>query len=321
MWPVSARVAAMRLRDHGTRSAGILHERTRVLKRDSRRLASDSPPQQTLAGETELTGVGVHSGRPARVRLLPAEADTGLRFRRVDLPDAPEIPALLEYVQADQLARRTTLGLNGQVCVATVEHLLSACLGLGLDNAIIEVDSEEMPIFDGSAEPIARAILDSGLAELDRPRRYYELSRPVIYDRSPVQIVGLPLPTLRVTYFVEFDNAVLPFQAGHFQIAPETYGSELAPARTFCFLRDVERLQAQGLIQGGSFDCAVVIAEDRILNEPLRFPDEMIRHKVIDLLGDLCLLGRPLRGHISAWRAGHASHIEFLKTLKEALLP
>jgi UDP-3-O-acyl N-acetylglucosamine deacetylase len=300
---------------------GIQHQWTRVLKPGSRRLVSNSPPQQTLAGETELTGVGVHSGRPARVRLLPAEADAWVRFRRVDLPGTPEIPASLDYVLADQLSRRTTLGLDAQVCVATVEHLLAACLGLGLDNALIEVDSDEMPIFDGSAEPIARAILECGLVELDRPRRYFELSRPVIYDQYPVQMIALPLPTLRMTYFVEFDNAVIPFQTGHFQITPETFRRDLAPARTFCFLRDVKRLQAEGLIQGGNLDCAIVIAEDRILNEPLRFPDEMIRHKVIDLLGDLCLLGRPLRGHISAWRAGHASHIEFLKKAKEALSP
>lgn len=285
----------------------------------ARRLSLDSVAQQTLAGETELTGVGLHSGRPVRLRFLPAEADSGLRFRRIDLPGTPEIPATLDYVLDDQLARRTTLGLNGTVSVATVEHLLAACLALGLDNAIFELDSEETPFLDGSAEPFARTLLDCGLVALDRPRRFFDLPRPVVFDRYPVQVIALPLPTLRATYFLEFDNAVLSKQAGHFAITPESFLRDLAPARTFCFLRDVEQLQAQGLIRGGSLDCAIVIAEDRILNEPLRFPDEMVRHKIVDLLGDLCLLGRSLRAYVSAWRAGHVWHIQFLKKLKEEM--
>lgn len=273
--------------------------------------------QQTLAGEIEWAGVGVHSGQPVRLRALPAEAGSGLRFRRVDLPGTPEIPALLNYVIPDQMARRTTLGLDPRTFVGTVEHLLAVCLGLGVDNAIFEVDAEELPFLDGSAEPIARALLAAGLVIQDRPRRFLDLSRPFVFDSFPVQIVAMPLRSLRATYFLEFDNKVVPTQAGHFEITPESFARELAPARTFCFLRDVERLQAQGLIRGGSLDCAVVIAEDRIVNESLRFPDELVRHKIIDLLGDLCLLGSPLRAHISAWRAGHRWHIEFIKKIRQ----
>lgn len=283
--------------------------------------ALGEPAQQTLAGEVELSGIGLHSGRPVRLRLLPAEADTGLRFRRADLPGAPEIPATLDYVLTDRLDRQTTLGLDATVAVGTVEHLLAVCVGLGLDNAIFETDGPEVPLFDGSAEPLARACLERGLVALDRPRRFFELQRPVVYDRFPVQIVALPSPSLRVTYFVEYDNAVVPRQAGHFEITAESFERDLAGARTFCFLRDVERMRAEGLIRGGSLECAVVIDDDRIVNEPLRFPDEIIRHKVIDLLGDLCLLGRSLRAHVSAWRAGHVWHVEFLKQLKEELSP
>jgi len=284
-------------------------------------LLSDLPAQQTLAGEIELTGVGVHSGQPARLRFLPAEADTGLRFRRVDLPGAPAIPVTLDHILASQLDRRTTLGLDETICVGMVEHLLAVCVGLGLDNAIFELDGVEVPILDGSAEPMARACLDCGLVALDRPRRYIELQRPVVYDRFPVQMVALPSPTLRATYFLEYDNPLVETQAGHFEITPESFLRELAPARTFCFEDEVEPLRAAGLIRGGDLSCAIVICQDRILGGPLRFPDEVVRHKVVDLLGDLCLLGRPLRAHITAWRAGHARHIEFLNMLKEAIGP
>lgn len=283
-------------------------------------MQSSSDPQQTLSGEIELTGVGVHSGRAARLRLLPAAAGTGLRFRRIDLPGSPEIPATLPYVLPDQLDRRTSIGLEDGVSVSTVEHLLAVCLGLGVDNALAEVDGEELPFFDGSAEPIARAIAERGLVELDRPRRYFDLERPFVFDRSPVQMIALPAENLRISYFVEFDSAVVPQEAGHFKVTRKSFLRKLAPARTFCFQRDVERLRAAGLIRGGSLDCAVVIGEDRILNDSLRFRNEIVRHKVIDLLGDLCLLGRPLRAHISAWRAGHVWHIEFLKQLKEAAI-
>jgi len=283
-------------------------------------LFSDSPAQQTLAGEIELAGVGVHSGQPTRLRLLPAEADRGLRFRRIDLPGAPEFPATLDYIVPSEIGRRTTLGLDETARVGTVEHLLAVCLGLGLDNAILELDGPEVPILDGSAEPLARACLERGFVSLDRPRRWIELQRPVVYDCYPVQIVALPSPTLRATYFVEFNNAMFRMQAAHFEITPESFRSELAPARTFCFEHEIESLRAAGLIRGGDLTCAVVIGQDRILGGPLRFPDELVRHKVVDLLGDICLLGRPLHAHVSAWRAGHAWHIEFLKMLKEAIV-
>jgi len=286
---------------------------------EGKRPLGEEQAQQTLAGEVELSGVAVHSGRTTRLRILPTEADRGLRFRRVDLPGAPEIPATLDYVLEGRLDRRTTLGLDEKVSVATVEHLLAVCLALGLDNAVIETDGEELPFFDGSAEPFVRAVRACGLRSLDRPRRCVVLREPVVFDSYPVQIIALPSQSLRVTYFVEFEDSVVSNQAGHFEITPETFAREIAPARTFCFLRDVEALRAKGLIKGGSLECAVVIGEDRILNERLRFPDEIIRHKVVDLLGDLCLLGHGLRAHISAWRAGHIWHIRFLKQLKEAL--
>jgi UDP-3-O-acyl N-acetylglucosamine deacetylase len=279
----------------------------------------DGPPQQTLAGEIELTGVGVHSGQPVRLRLLPAAADTGLRFRRVDLPGTPEIPVTPDHIIPDEFGRRTTIGLDAAVSVGMVEHLLAVCLGLGLDNALFEIDGGEAPIGDGSARPLTDACLECGLAALDRPRRYVELQGPVVYDRFPVQIIALPSPTLRVTYFVDFDNEVVLKQAGDFEITPETFARELAPARTFCFESEIEMLRAAGLIRGGDLTCAVVVGRDRILGGPLRFPDEMVRHKIIDLLGDLCLLGRPLRAYVSAWRAGHARHIEFLEALRKAI--
>lgn len=281
----------------------------------------DSPAQQTLDREVELSGVGVHSGLPAHLRILPAEADSGLRFRRVDLPGAPEFPATLDYIVPGQIGRRTTVGLDETVCVGMVEHLLAVSLGLGLDNAIFELDGAEVPILDGSAAPLARACLACGLVEQDCPRRFLELQEPVVYDCYPVQIIALPSKTLRLSYFVEFDNPMIRTQAGLFEITPRSFVKKLAPARTFCFEYEIESLRAAGLIRGGDLNCAIVIAQDRILGGPLRFPDEMVRHKIIDLLGDLCLLGQPLRACVSAWRAGHARHIEFLRLLKETIAP
>jgi UDP-3-O-acyl N-acetylglucosamine deacetylase len=272
-----------------------------------------------VAGEIELAGTGIHSGRETHLRILPAAADTGLRFRRVDLPGRPEIPATLDYVLAGQLDRRTTVGLDESACVQTIEHVLSACVAFGIDNAVFELDGREMPFFDGSAFPVARAIRNAGIRKTETPCRYLTLTQPVIFDHYPVQIVAFPARSLRITYFIEFDSEVVPVQAGHEEITPKKYLRRIAPARTFCFARDVERLREQGLIKGGNLDCAVVIGEDRILNEELRFPDEMIRHKMVDLLGDIGLLGRPLLAHVSAWRAGHVWHIEFLKQLKEAV--
>jgi UDP-3-O-acyl N-acetylglucosamine deacetylase len=282
-------------------------------------LLCDSPLQRTLAGEIEVTGIGVHSGQPVRLRALPAEADTGLRFRRVDLPGAPEIPATMDHILVGEMDRRTTIGLNQSVGVGTTEHLLAVCVGLGIDNAIFEVNSGEVPILDGSAAPLVDAFLQCGLTSLDRPRRFITVEQPVVYDRFPVQIIALPSPVLRVTYFVDYDNEVVLRQAGDFEITPESFARDLASARTFCFESEIEQLRAAGLIRGGDLRCAVVVGKNGILGGPLRFPDEMVRHKIVDLLGDLCLLGRPLRAHVSAWRAGHARHIEFLEVLRKTI--
>lgn len=283
-------------------------------------MAFDSPYQHTLGGEVVLSGVGVHSGQPAQLRLLPAEPDTGLRFRRVDLPGAPEIPATLDYVLADQLARRTTLGLGRTVSVATVEHLLACCLALGVDNAVFEVNAQEMPFFDGSAQPLAHAIQQAGVVAQNRLRQCMTIHEPVIFDRYPVQMAAFPASALRITYFLDFESAAIPKQSGHYEITREAFLQDLSPARTFCLWQDVQPLLEQGLIKGGSLDCAIVIDGDRLLNGPLRFPDECVRHKVIDLLGDLCLLGRPIRAHLTAWRAGHQWHFEFLRELRTVLV-
>ncbi|MCX8035579.1 MAG: UDP-3-O-acyl-N-acetylglucosamine deacetylase [Candidatus Sumerlaeia bacterium] len=283
-------------------------------------MAFESPYQHTLGGEVVLSGVGVHSGQPARLRLLPSEPDTGLRFRRVDLPGAPEIPATLDYVLADQLARRTTLGLGRTVSVATVEHLLACCLALGVDNAVFEVNAEEMPFFDGSAQSLAHGIQQVGVVAQNRARQPMTIHEPVVFNRYPVQMAAFPSHTLRITYFLDFDSAAIPKQSGHYEITGESFLRELSPARTFCLWQDVQPLLEQGLIKGGSLDCAIVIDGDRLLNGPLRFPDECVRHKAIDLLGDLCLLGRPIRAHLTAWRAGHLWHFQFLRELQNALV-
>lgn len=276
--------------------------------------------QQTILSEVSLSGVGVHTGNQTVMTFKPAPAGSGIRFVRVDLPGRPEVPALIANVV--ETARGTTIGVPGPdgqtVKVHTVEHVLASLAALEIDNARIELDNNEPPIGDGSALPFYDKLKQAGLVEQDEPRRYFSLPQVVSVADGSIQLVANPNDCLRISFTIDFNHQVLKSQYASFEIGRETFEKELAASRTFCLARDVEHLRAQGLIKGGSLETAVVIGEHGIENkEPLRFPDEFVRHKILDLLGDLTLLGMPLRAHVISIKSGHRSNVKLVQELKK----
>ena len=267
--------------------------------------------QQTLKRESGCVGIGLHSGRKVKLTLKPASADTGIVFRRVDR-DHFEIPATSDHIA--RLNHATCLSKDG-VRIETVEHLLAALAALGIDNTIVELDAPEVPIMDGSAAPFIYLIHEAGVRSLARQRSYIKLTRPVAVESDGRQVAAYPSDSLRVSYTINFDHPLLRHQQRSIEIAEASFIEDIAPARTFGFLKDVEQMRQAGLALGGSLDNAVVLGEAGVLNNRLRFSDEFVRHKILDILGDLSLLGRPLLAHIVAVRAGHSLHSQLVRQI------
>lgn len=264
--------------------------------------------QHTLAASASLAGVSLHTGEKVTLTIHPAPVDHGCKFRRTDLKDQPTVDALAANVRT--VERATTL-VEGNVKVHTVEHILSALTGLGIDNALIEMDANEPPIGDGSAAPYVALIKKAGIVEQDTPRRYCEIRDPVaIHTKNGSIMVILPDTKFRISCTQAGPNGSFT-QYLSLEITPDVYEKQIAPARTFVHYEDVEPLMEKGLIRGGSLENAVVIRGESVLSkEPLRFPDEFVRHKILDIIGDLSLVGRPLLGHVVAVRPGHGPNTE-----------
>ncbi len=271
--------------------------------------------QRTLRQGIECTGIGLHSGRKVNLRLLPALPDTGIVFRRTD-KDGFEVPANASGVRRVDFA--TTIGL-GDVQIKTVEHLLGAFYGMGVDNAIVELDASEVPIMDGSAAPFVYLIREAGFINQNRSRRYLRVVRPLEVQERDRWIKVLPSEELRVTYTIAFDHPLIHQQTLTLPVNESTFEDQIAPARTFGFMRDVEALRVRGLALGGSVDNAVVLGESKALNNDLRFVNEFVRHKMLDVLGDLSLSGFFLKGHVMVYKGGHHLHAEMAKLLKTSL--
>lgn len=268
--------------------------------------------QKTLAQPLSFSGIGLHSGRRVDVTLYPASANQGLRFIRADLPGRPQIRA--HYSRVVDTTRATSLGENGAT-LATVEHLLAALGGLGVDNALIEVDGPEMPIMDGSAAPFARLIARAGLRALAWPRAYL-MVRETVELRQGNRWIRVRPGVPRITYSIDFDHPLIRRQRYTVPLRAETFQSEIAPARTFGFLKEVEYLQSRGLALGASLDNAVALDDLSVVNpEGFRFPEECVRHKILDAMGDLTLMGLPLLGHLEVGRGSHELHYSFIKLL------
>jgi UDP-3-O-[3-hydroxymyristoyl] N-acetylglucosamine deacetylase/3-hydroxyacyl-[acyl-carrier-protein] dehydratase len=278
-------------------------------------------PQRTVKGNASIEGVGLHTGEKGLMRFLPAPVGHGVRFVRTDLPGNPEVRVRPENAHFDPgMARRTILQQDG-VQVHTMEHVLAAVAGLGIDNLIIETSTMEVPEgHDGSAAPIAKALMSAGLAEQDKPTSHIKVSKPVHWSHNGVELSAIPHAGFRITFQIEYDHPLIGVQELSLEITPENFLKEIAPARTFVLERDLELLRQSGWIKGGRLESAIVVGADRILNdEHLRWPDEFVRHKILDLVGDLFILGGPLLGHVIARRSGHQGHVAFVKRLKETL--
>jgi len=276
-----------------------------------------TPSQRTIAKPIAFEGIGLHTGSPCRVEFRPAPPDSGIRFLRLDLPGAPEIPVSPRYACADTEEMRRTILKSGDAEVHTVEHILAAAAGLEIDNLAIALTAKEpAEPRDGSAAPYVRMFQEAGLVDQHVPRRYFRVSEPVRYEENGVVLVGLPHDGLRITFTIEYDDAYLGTQHATYDIDREVFIREIAPARTFVLQRDVDALRARGMILGGTLQNAVVVQPTGILNqEPLRFENEFVRHKILDFIGDLYLLGRPALGHFVSIKSGHATNVRFVQRL------
>lgn len=302
-------------------------------------------PQHTLASAVHLSGVGVHSGRSVELTAQPAEADTGIRFVRCDLTDRPVLKAAAANLDRRRTSRQTCLVDEGGVRVETVEHLLAACLAMGVDNARIELTGPELPILDGSARLYAEAFERVGLKPQQAPRRRWTLRRPVILQHEKAELTALPAETMRISYFARLHQVDMENQALHIELDPTSFVRDVAPARTFVFYQDLPDLLRAGMIRGGSFDCALIIrngqpcqgdgttgdalplseADIEQLEKKLRpcqyrVRQELAAHKLLDLVGDLGLLGQPVNALFTARASGHALHHKFIDLLRKELL-
>lgn len=269
--------------------------------------------QHTLRSRVTLAGVALHGGGAARAVLRPAPTGTGIRFRRADLPGSPDLPARASFVVDTALA--TVLGC-GEVTVATVEHCLAALAGLGVDNALVEVEGPEVPIGDGSSLPFCQAILAAGLRRQRARRRAIRVLQPVAAREGDKYCLLRPGEGFRVTYTVDFDGCYPGVQRLDLALDPAVFCRELAPARTFGFLEEVTYLRSVGKARGGSLENALVLDNGRVLNpEGLRMPDEPVRHKALDAVGDLALAGAPILGHLVVHKGGHSLHTQLVRNL------
>ena len=298
--------------------------------------------QRTIAKETSCVGTGLHTGVESKITFKPAPEDFGIRFKRMDVNGCPEIKADIDHVV--DISRGTTIEENG-VRIHTVEHALAACVGIGLDNVLIELSEKEPPVMDGSAIDFVEALLKAGVIKQNAPKNYLHIDEAVGYTDAArgVDIHIMPSDQFRVTFMLDYDYKSLGTQFTTMDEVEKNFASEIAPARTFCFLSEIEHLKEEGLIKGGNIDNAVVIVDKKIdekeaqkLSElfgiekeislgsngtlggtEFRFDNEPVRHKALDLIGDLALLGMPIQGHVIASKSGHAANVELVKEIKK----
>jgi UDP-3-O-[3-hydroxymyristoyl] N-acetylglucosamine deacetylase/3-hydroxyacyl-[acyl-carrier-protein] dehydratase len=273
--------------------------------------------QRTILREVSIKGKSLHTGEEVNLTLKPALENTGVTFRRIDLLGKPELKPLIDLV--DDLVRSTTIA-DGHAKVHTIEHVLSALSGCGVDNVVIEMDASEPPILDGSAKHFVNLIQQAEPVEQEAEREYFVLEEPISVTRGSSSIIALPHDGFRITC-TSADDRGIHTQHLSLDLDPEAYVAQVAPARTFTIYEDIEELLKLGKIKGGSLDSAIVIKGDKIVSkEPLRFKDEFVRHKILDIVGDITLVGMPIKAHIVGVRPGHALNAELSKVLRKKLL-
>lgn len=267
--------------------------------------------QHTIAKSVSLSGIGLHSGKKVNLTINPAPPNHGIKFKRTDLPDSPNISAHFNMIVDTSLA--TVIGYNGFI-VSTIEHIMAAFSGLSIDNALVELDAHEVPVMDGSSNPFAFIMQEAGIINQDVPRYYFVIKKQIKHIDNDKSVTIYPSDTFKVTYTIDFDHPLIQKQTYSVELTKDTFSSEIALARTFCFLNEVELMKKFGLAMGGSLDNAVVIDDQDIINrEGLRFPDEFVRHKLLDCIGDFALLGLPILGHVVLEKSGHAFNHAFIQ--------
>lgn len=271
------------------------------------------PFQKTIKREVFLSGIGVHSGKLIKMRLIPAQRDTGIVFYRLD--KGVSVKAKLPFVVDTSFA--TTIGIDG-VRIRTIEHLMASLFALGITNLIIEIEGSEVPILDGSAINFVRLILDAGLAKQGKTKPIFKITNLIVHEESHSRIIAKPHKGFKISYRILYEHPLILEQAFSIEINEQSFIKEIAPARTFGFLKDIQYLIKNGFARGGSLENAIVLDDMKVINGNLRFRDEFVRHKILDAIGDLSLLGYPLQGHFIFERGGHTSHINFLRTLLES---
>lgn len=275
--------------------------------------AGETVPRHTIRRSVTVRGIGLHTGVPCAATLRPAPAEQGIVFRRTDLPDAPVVPADLHHVVTTE--RRTALGRGG-VRVETVEHLLGAAAGMGVDDLLVEVGGPELPAGDGSALAFARAIADAGVHQQEGDRTVYVVESPLEFSLDAAYYRAEASQAFVLAVTIEWAHPLIGRQAGRWAVTPDVTAAELAPARTFGFANEAMELWESGLARGAGPASAIVLTSDGLVGPPLRFQDEFLRHKTLDLLGDLALLGGPVRGCVTASRPHHRANVAFARALE-----
>lgn len=273
--------------------------------------------QRTIEREVALKGVGLHTGNEVEVKFKPAAADTGINFIRTDLPSNPAIKASVENVFSQAPGgRRTSISTNG-IQVATIEHLMAALSGLGIDNACIEINNSEAPGLDGSSLNYLEALESAGVKEQEKERQCYCVKEAVFVEEEGASIIAVPCGEFKVSYTLNYNHCLLKAQFLEMAVNSGTFKAEFAPARTFCLEAEAEELRKQGLGLGANYDNTLVVGKDGVIKNKLRYEDEFVRHKILDLIGDLYLLGGPLKGHIIAIKSGHSLNLKLLRKLAQ----
>jgi len=268
--------------------------------------------QKTISQEVTIQGIGLHSGQEVTLTIKPAPENYGIRFIRVDLPNHPEISAFFKNVVDTSLA--TVIGRDGAI-VSTIEHLMASLSAFEIDNVIIEMDAYEVPIMDGSAWPFVEVIQRVGVKSQKTDKQYFVVKSPIQLEEGGKRVSIEPYDSYKISCEIDFNHPLLGNQNLTLTVTPQTFSDEISRARTFGFIQELDYLRRFGLAKGGSLDNAIVIDKDSVLNEDgLRFPDEFVRHKILDSIGDFSLLGMPIIGHITMFKTGHAFHHAFLDT-------
>ncbi|PIE33115.1 UDP-3-O-[3-hydroxymyristoyl] N-acetylglucosamine deacetylase [candidate division KSB3 bacterium] len=268
--------------------------------------------QKTIKKQVSCSGIGLHTGNPVNMTFKPAAINSGILFKRMDLDGHPILKIHARNI--GDLSYATTVGA-GEAAIKTIEHVLSAMHALGVTNVLIELDSNEAPVLDGSSSCFIKMLLDAGLTAQNAMNKLIRIQHPIEVRVKDTIISVEPYDGLKMTYTIDFSNPFIGTQTKTFELTPQGYIDDIMRARTFCLYEEIEYLWKMGLSKGGSLDNAVVFAQDRILNDSLRYDDEPVRHKILDLVGDLAFLGHPLLGHIKVYKGGHLLHAKFVKEI------